>query len=405
MAGYWSQRLVWSIGVGSRQEGSGPRSEKVSLAGVDTKRRILIAEDDPATLALLTRQLERAGYAVTGCANGREALDRLREWGADIVLADWSMPEMTGVDLCRAMTEQRDTLADQPVYTILLTAYGDKARVVEGLEAGADDFLSKPYDLPELLARIRAGERILDLQHQLHERQVELSRAAARLSQLNRRLSELASTDDLTKLPNRRYVLEHLHTVWALAGRHNRPLSCIMLDIDHFKRVNDTHGHRAGDGILEEVAAIMRECLRRGDICGRFGGEEFLVVCQETGVRGAAALAERIRAGVAQREMRAPAGAVTVTASLGVAALRGEHASPDALLAEADTALYAAKQHGRNCVWYADEAGQLRAWGDAAAAACAAGAVAGRFPPGGGGVQCGHAHSDHERRRDSRPGD
>lgn len=326
----------------------------------EQKRRILVVEDDPATLALLKRQLQRAGYAVSACSNGREAVTSLTESGAEIIVSDWQMPAMTGIELCRATRELQGAHAVGSLYFILLTASTGKPRVVEALEAGADDFLRKPYDLQELLARIRAGERILDLQGELLRRQLELSKSAAHLAVLNDKLAELANTDTLTRLPNRRCVLERLSEAWDLAERRGRPLSCVMLDIDHFKRINDTHEHKVGDIVLVALANTIRRLLRRYDVCGRVGGEEFLIVCREESVEGAAALAERIRATVATKPITVGALRIPVTICLGAAAMRPEHANAEALVAEADTMLYAAKENGRNQVWLVDSQGQGR---------------------------------------------
>ncbi|MGD8450611.1 MAG: diguanylate cyclase [Phycisphaerae bacterium] len=321
------------------------------------QRRILVAEDDPATLALLRRQLERAGYTVIACADGKEALAALTNEGPEIVVADWLMPEMTGIELCRAVAELRASQVVRSLHFILLTAHGDKEKVVEGLEAGADDFLKKPYDLQELLARIRAGERILTLQNELYERQLELGKSNAELAVLNSKLTRLANYDSLTELPNRRYTIERFREAWDLARRHGRQLSCIMLDIDHFKRVNDTYGHHSGDLVLQEVARRIRDACRRYDFCGRFGGEEFLVVNAEEGITGATALAERIRTAVEGKEIAVEQNSVRVTISLGAASMRPEQSELDALIGEADGALYAAKGHGRNQVWYVDASG------------------------------------------------
>jgi two-component system cell cycle response regulator len=322
------------------------------------ERRILVVDDDPAMLRLLKRQLERAGYQVIARPNGREALTALTDLGAEIVVADWLMPEMNGVQLCRAVSELRASQAIFSLYFILLTAYTEKSKVLEAFEAGADDFVRKPYDLEELLARIRAGERILQLQDELIARQFELSKSNAQLAVLNNKLTKLANTDAMTELPSRRCVLERLEAAWALATRHARPLSCIMVDADRFKRINDTHGHKVGDVALKHVARTLRSVLRHCDECGRFGGEEFLIICPEEEVQGAAALAERIRSIVAAQPLHADGHSLHVTLSFGAAALRPAHACLEALIAEADAMLYAAKAHGRNQVWYADAEGR-----------------------------------------------
>ena len=271
--------------------------------------------------------------------------------------------------MCRALSALREEGAARSLYVILLTAHSDKGKVVEGLEAGADDFLRKPYNFQELLARIHAGERIQSLQDQLIARQIELKKSNAELGLLNDKLTRLANFDALTELPNRRYTLERFADSWAQARRYDRPLSCVMLDIDHFKRVNDTYGHKAGDIVLQEVAATLRSLVRRYDVCGRFGGEEFLCVCPEATVEAAAMVAERMRVSVRQQQILAEETQIAVTISLGVAAMRPDHASPDALTAEADAMLYAAKEHGRNRVWCTDSEGNGHAFDPSLASA------------------------------------
>ena len=327
---------------------------------VEKKHRLLVVEDDPATLKLLQHHLEKAGYEVICCCNGKEAVTTLGEIGAKVIIADWSMPEMTGLELCQAVQELRDTSALGATYFILLTAHTEKKKVLEAFEAGADDFVRKPYDIQELLARIRAGERILRLQDELIDRQLELSKANAQFAVLNRKLEKLANTDTLTGLPNRRRVFERLNDAWALAERHNHHLSCIMFDVDHFKRVNDTHGHQTGDMVLRAIAKTVRRLLRRYDICGRIGGEEFLVICPNEPATGAAQLAERLRVHLANQTIHCDDVRINVTISFGVTAMRPEHATPDALIADADSMLYAAKENGRNQIWLSDKSGRRR---------------------------------------------
>jgi len=320
-------------------------------------RRILVVEDDPATLALLERRLKRAGYEVIGCCNGKEAATELNRSRADIIIADWEMPEVTGIELCRMVSELRETSPLRAPHFILLTAHAEREKVVQAFECGADDFVRKPYDIHELLARVRAAERILNLQEQLVERQLELSKSNARLALLNRKLEKLASTDSVTDLPNRRCTMQRLEEAWALAQRSKCPLACVMADVDHFKLVNDRHGHAAGDLILHKVAQRIRRTLRRYDVCGRFGGEEFLVVCPDTDVSAAVQVGERIRMAVADRPIHHDSATIAVTVSLGVSWNRPAHQRIDQMLAEADTLLYRAKQAGRNQTWYADEHG------------------------------------------------
>ncbi len=312
--------------------------------------RIVMADDEPAVRVLLSRQLRRAGYHVIACANGREALDAITEHGADIVLADWMMPEIDGIELCRTVRGLSGDGALGFIFFILLTAMTDKEQVVEGFEAGVDDYLTKPYHENELMARLRAGVRIIKLQRLVQERQVEVHRINAEMAILNGKLQEQATTDELTRLHNRRSILERLGESWELSGRHQRPLSFLMLDIDHFKRFNDTHGHEAGDVVLKEVAAGIKRQMRGPDVCGRLGGEEFAVLCPETDLEGAAHLAERIRCAVEALQIRHHGQSLSTTLSIGVAQRCEAHDTFDALIADADKALYHAKANGRNAV-------------------------------------------------------
>ena len=313
---------------------------------------IVIAEDESSSRALLTRQLTNAGYQVTACENGRDALDAIRKEVSCIVVADWMMPVMDGVELCRAVRELSEMQVLSFVYFILLTAHSEKQQIVAGLEAGADDYLTKPYHKQELLARLRAGERIYALQTELIQRQIELHKVNSEFAKLNMRLEDLANTDTLTGLANRRYFFDRFEETWALAQRNNQPLGCIMFDIDKFKVINDTHGHAAGDAVLQRVAETARNCLRRYDVLGRIGGEEFCVICPDTRIDNVARVAERIRVAVAELAIEYGQRSIPVTISLGVAGRSDVHASPHDLTKAADDLLYRAKTGGRNQVWW-----------------------------------------------------
>jgi diguanylate cyclase (GGDEF)-like protein len=326
----------------------------------DKPRQIILAEDEPASRVLLTRQLQQIGYEVVACCDGQEALEAIQAAGSGVVIADWMMPEIDGVELCRIVREQHALEALGMVYYILLTAHSEKENVIRGLDAGADDYLAKPYHPKELFARIRAGVRFLEMHAQMVQGQIEVHKANAQLATLNRQLERLANTDTLTGLANRRRAFERLHEAWALAERKDRPLSCIMLDIDHFKRVNDNYGHKIGDTVLTAVSNALRQQVRQYDICGRIGGEEFLVICPESDCDGIRVLAERIRTTIADLPIDVDGRSPRVTISAGVAERRPSHDSVDALLAEADAMLYLAKENGRNQVWVADDTGKGR---------------------------------------------
>ncbi len=312
---------------------------------------VVVAEDDEATRALLTRQMEAAGFDVRAFANGRLALDAVRTLDAAIVVADWHMPDMDGISLCQAVSELRDAHALRTCFFLLLTAQSDTHSIVRGLEAGADDYLTKPYHKEELLARMRAGQRINELQELLWRRQRELERVNTELARMTHRLEKLANTDVLTGLSNRRHFFERAAEFWSLACRHDHPLTCMMFDIDRFKRVNDTWGHAAGDQVLRQVSALVREEVRKSDILGRIGGEEFCVLMFAASCEGAAQTAERLRGVIAAEEFTFEGHRIPVTLSLGVAERSAGHTGVDALLADADAMLYKAKHAGRNQVW------------------------------------------------------
>lgn len=324
-------------------------------------RKIIVAEDDESSRRLLVRQLEHAGYEVTACANGREALTALHELGSAIVVADWKMPEMDGLELCRCVQELRQLSVVGGVYFILLTAESDEEMVIRGLETGADDYLTKPCRQRELLARIRAGQRLYDLQLENWARRVELERKNAELDLLATRLERLAHTDALTGLSNRREVLARLDEAWALSTRSNLPLGLVILDIDKFKCINDTYGHAGGDEVLRSIASLGRAELRSHDVFGRFGGEEFLIVAPDTDLDGIATLAERVRVRVSETKISVSRDlSLAVTISLGCAARAEYHNSPNQLMCDADTMLYRAKAAGRNQVWISTAPGEGR---------------------------------------------
>lgn len=315
---------------------------------------IILAEDDDSSRKLLEKQLTDAGYTVHCCANGREALALLGKVTHGIVIADWNMPEMDGLELCRSVRELIDMKALGLVYFVLLTAHSDRDQLVAGLEAGADEYLIKPCLRQELLARLRTGERLLTLHEELTRGQLEVHKANSQMAVLNRKLEKLANTDALTGLPNRRNVLERLARAWQQADRGTQALGVIMVDVDRFKRINDTHGHKAGDTVLVHVARTLSESIGPLQFCGRFGGEEFLIAAPGASDVELGTLAERLRVSIAERAVELNEGPLHVTASFG-AAIRGtRHTGFEDLIAEADRMLYRAKENGRNQVWLVD---------------------------------------------------
>jgi len=302
----------------------------------ETSNAILLAEDDPVTRMLMTRFLKKAGYEVSAVGDGNEALALMSERYYPILVTDWEMPGMDGIDLCKAV---RNLKLDGYVYALLLTARQAKEHIIAGLEAGADDYLIKPVHEPELIARLNTGRRILALEHSL--------RAA------NERNRILSITDALTGAFNRRYLMEQLPRELERCRRYGTPLSVIMCDVDHFKQVNDVNGHAAGDDVLQQFAARIQMSIRSlCDWVARLGGEEFLIVLPETDCAGAVMVAEKIRDVVSASRFHTRGGEVRVTASFGGAST--ELQGPDlalkmeTLLRTADECLYRSKQAGRN---------------------------------------------------------
>lgn len=301
--------------------------------------KILIAEDDPVSRRLLEVTLSKWGYEVTVCADGEAAWEALQQADApQLVILDWMMPRMDGLQVCKKVRERGEHAADLYVYIILLTAKSQKADMVTGLEAGADDYLTKPFDAQELRLRLRAGRRILDLRDEL-VRAREIIREQAR-------------KDSLTQLYTRATVLERLQHELDRAQRsveRESPVSVVLADLDHFKQINDTYGHLAGDAVLRETARRMRDAIRPYDSLGRYGGEEFLLVLSDCDSAGAVALAQRLLLAVGQEAMVLAEGAVSVTLSAGVAT-SGVRQDAESLVGAADAALYRAKRGGRNRV-------------------------------------------------------
>ncbi len=309
--------------------------------------KILIVDDVPDNLKLLTYELEDAGYEVLNASNGKEALRVVHDQGPHIVITDLMMPVMDGMELCRAI---RHSEVAGFVYIIMLTAHSDRAQLVEAFEAGADDFLSKPFAQTELTARLKAASRIVALEAALARERLALHKSNAELAVVNERLENLSKTDDLTGLGNRREAMRYLEECWSAARRKHRALSCLLVDIDHFKRCNDDHGHDVGDAVLRAVAAALRAAAPAGEPVFRIGGEEFLIVCPGSDLPAAQRGAERYRCAVRSTSIACPEATVRVTVSVGVAQNHDDLLSAEQLLNQADKALYAAKRAGRDQV-------------------------------------------------------
>jgi diguanylate cyclase (GGDEF)-like protein len=297
--------------------------------------KVLVADDDRTSRMLLTAMVTKWGHDPVAAADGAQAWEALQQPDPPrLVLLDWNMPVLDGLDVCRRL---RASGSSNPPYVILLTARSEKGDIVRRLDAGANDYVAKPYDHEELQARLVVGQRTLALQADLLAVQEELA--------------EQATHDHLTGILNRRAILERLAEELSRAIRQNGGLSVGMCDVDHFKAVNDTYGHQAGDDVLRGFTAAVQAQLRKYDSVGRYGGEEFLVIAPGVRDGGDAGLFERLRDRISHVAMPTARSAISITVSIGVAAA-GPGSTVDTLLTAADAALYRAKADGRNRVAY-----------------------------------------------------
>jgi diguanylate cyclase (GGDEF)-like protein len=305
--------------------------------------KILIADDDPITRKLLQKTLDQWGHETLSVDNGQEAWESFLAHRVNFVIADWMMPGMSGLDLCSKIRSSGTT---EYVYFILLTGKDRKEDIIAGLDAGADDYVTKPFERDELRVRVRVGERILNSEKQISEKNSEL------LS-LNVKLEELARLDPLMDIGNRRSLYETIERVHHRACRYLHVYGLIMCDIDNFKIYNDTYGHLAGDTVLRTVAKTVKECLRLSDYVFRYGGEEIVIVLPDQDMETSMKVAGRIREQVESLKIDhkgSDKGVLTV--SCGVAAFETKEYDSkwETLLERADKALYAAKTSGRNRV-------------------------------------------------------
>jgi two-component system, cell cycle response regulator len=290
---------------------------------------VLVAEDSLVIRAVLRRYLEREGYSVVEAVDGQAAIDGCHDAPPDTVLLDIDMPGLNGHEVLAHLKSDRD-LRDIPV--VFLTGKTGTEDIVAALRSGAQDYLKKPFETAELIARVGAAVRTKRLQDQLRDRSAELDR--------------MSRTDALTGLYNRRHLEERLREYDSAAVRHGHALAVVMLDIDHFKRINDAEGHQGGDEVLREITRRFKQQVRGEDVVGRWGGEEFLIIVAQT--EGMDPLAERIRSAVADEPFVLGDHQRLVTISAGCAA--GPPGDTDELIRRADTALYQAKDAGRNRV-------------------------------------------------------
>ena len=303
--------------------------------------RILIVDDHEDNVELLRARLESWGFTAETAGDGQEALTKIEASPPDLILLDVMMPVIDGMEVARRV-KGNPTLPFIPI--IMQTALDATENKVEGLEAGADDYITKPIDFAELKARLNSMLRIKRLQEELEERERQLLEA-------NERLRHMSQTDVLTGLDNRRHLEERIDEMFEHAKRLNEPFSCVMCDLDRFKSVNDTYGHQAGDAVLKQLARILRNEVREIDRAGRYGGEEFMLLLPGTVLDAAVTFAERVRKQIEAHTFTFEGGSIQRTASFGVSAWPHpgvQHC--DGLVRAADEALYVAKETGRNRV-------------------------------------------------------
>lgn len=309
--------------------------------------RVLVVDDDPTTVRLLQSLLTREGHHVTTASGGNEALRLAIETMPQILLCDRSMPDMDGVSLVRTL---RQFEAGRRVYVIMLTADDSEEQAVTGLDAGADDYLVKPFRPRLLMARLRAGMRVVALQERVESDHQTMREQVSELGVLTRRLQLAAVTDQLTGMPNRRFAMERMREDWQRAAAARSPLSVMILDVDRFKRVNDTFGHAAGDLVLTSIAKVLQSMVTEPFAACRLGGEEFVVVMPGADLARARAIAETLRAAIAATPVRGQGFECVVTASIGIASANASIRGCEQLLGLADQGLYMAKNGGRNQV-------------------------------------------------------
>lgn len=303
--------------------------------------KVLIAEDDAVSRLTLRRAIEQLGHDVLVATDGTDAWELYRQQTVDVIVSDWLMPGMDGLDLCRRVREsQRETYT----YFMLLTSLEGKQHFMQGMQAGADDYLTKPLDREELQVRLQVASRVTTLHHQLAEKTRELETA-------NHALAESARRDPLTGLGNRLQLREDLYRLQRWLDRYGRGFGVALCDVDRFKLYNDRYGHVAGDEVLQAISRAVAETIRSGDMAYRYGGEEILVIMPEQSAETSIIAMERVREAVARLAIphlpNRPYGVVTISVGL-VAIGRGEQLPWEVVLNHADAALYRAKAEGRN---------------------------------------------------------
>lgn len=287
-------------------------------------KRILVVDDSQAVRMVLSKALHDVGHDMLTAEDGVVALELLEQYHPDIVITDWNMPRMDGKELCGRIREQG---TEQYIYIVLMTSHTDSIDLITALRAGADEFMPKPLHIGELCTRLNAASRLLDVE---------------------RKLRVQASHDSLTGLLNREAFETILESEHARCLRYGRQLSLLMIDVDHFKEINDTHGHRAGDAVLCQIADLLKNNVRGSSYINRYGGDEFCVLLEETGQEGAMACAQRLQRKFAELVVRHESIEIHVRISIGLTECDLTAFTPNALVERADQALYQSKRDGRD---------------------------------------------------------
>lgn len=309
--------------------------------------KILVADDDPIAILNFVTIFSAKGHEVLTAENGEEALRICHESEPQMLITDWRMPKLSGIDLCKTL---RNSPATQHMYIIMVTAVENDDEIVQAFDAGADDYIVKPFTPKILEARIHGGERVIRYQKALQKDREIIKRYAEQLTSANHQLQTMAMTDALTSLPNRRYAMERMNEAVKEAVRHQEPLSCIMMDLDGFKAVNDNYGHHTGDMVLKEIAGILLHAAREYDTICRMGGEEFLIISSRNTAETTRIFAERLRLDIEKHSMKIDDHTITITASFGIAQWQNDFTNGEQLIRQADRAMYRAKQAGKNRV-------------------------------------------------------
>jgi diguanylate cyclase (GGDEF)-like protein len=315
--------------------------------------RIVVADANPHTRSQTMTLLAAGGeHRVYPAENGNAALALAMEVLPHVIIANYDLPLLDGVELCQAL---RTTEEGRHIHILLAADDNCEEQLTRAYEAGADGYVPGTITATGLRIRLQAAQRQVEQQNNWEKDRAQLRQIAAELAVANRRLANVALTDLLTGLPNRRSAMDQLEQAWSASIRSSLPLAVMVVDIDHFKQINDTYGHAAGDMVLREVAATLRMSARREDSVCRIGGEEFLVICPNSDLKSATLSAERLRANLCQKRIAIGQTDKTITVSIGVAMREPSTADIDALVSTADQALYAAKQSGRNCTCNASQ--------------------------------------------------